>query len=77
MIPLLVLVFVMGVYPNPFIEKMDPAIKKLVSQVRPAGMTAQLPAMTGTPAGHPVMAPSAPLHAPAIPGAGVNPHEAK
>jgi NADH-quinone oxidoreductase subunit M len=74
MIPLLVLVFVMGVYPNPFIEKMDPAIKKLVSQVRPVGMTAQLPAMSGMPAGHPV---SAPLHAPANPGAGVNPHEAK
>lgn len=75
MVPLLVLVFFMGVYPNPFIEKMDPAIKKLVSQVRPAGMTAQLPvATTGMPAGHPAVAP---LDAPAHPGAAVNPHEAK
>lgn len=77
MLPLLALVFIMGVYPNPFIEKMDPAIKKLVSQVRPAGMTAQLPSMTGMPTGHPAMAPAGLPHAPAHGGAAVNPHEAK
>lgn len=30
MVPLLVLIFVMGVYPKPFIEKMDPAIQRLI-----------------------------------------------
>jgi NADH:ubiquinone oxidoreductase subunit 4 (subunit M) len=28
MIPLLILIFVMGVYPNPFIEKMTPALQE-------------------------------------------------
>jgi hypothetical protein len=32
MVPLLVMIFVMGLYPKPFIDKMDPAIKKLVAQ---------------------------------------------
>jgi NADH-quinone oxidoreductase subunit M len=41
MVPLVVLIFVMGVYPNPFIEKMDPAIQKLVAHIRPASMDAQ------------------------------------
>jgi NADH-quinone oxidoreductase subunit M len=53
MLPLLVLIFVMGLYPNPFIEKMDPAIKKLVAQTKRASMTAQIPA--ALPAGHPVV----------------------
>ena len=54
MVPLIVMIFVMGIYPKPFIDKMDPAIKKLVSQVRPASMNAQkMPeAMPATPAGH-------------------------
>ena len=34
MVPLVVLIFVMGVYPNPFIEKMTPSIKKLVAKAR-------------------------------------------
>jgi len=50
MVPLIVMIFVMGIYPKPFIDKMDPAIKKLVSQVRPASMNAQQ-----KPAGHPGM----------------------
>ena len=51
MIPLLVLIFVMGLYPNPFIEKMDPAVKKLVAQTRPKTMTAlKAPAMPAMPA---------------------------
>jgi NADH-quinone oxidoreductase subunit M len=34
MVPLIVMIFFMGLYPKPIIEKMDPAIKKLVAQVR-------------------------------------------
>jgi len=76
MVPLVALIFIMGVYPNPFIEKMEPAIKKLVVQTRPASMTAQIPAVTGLPQGHPVIAPEPAPVAPA-PAAVVNPHEAK
>jgi NADH-quinone oxidoreductase subunit M len=50
MIPLLILIFVMGVYPNPFIEKMTPAIKKVVERTRVASVApaakAELPAAT-------------------------------
>ena len=84
MVPLIVMIFVMGIYPKPFIDKMDPAIKKLVSQARPVSLTAQkmpqaMPAMpaghTGTeiPAGHPVAAPATDPHA----APANNPHEAK
>jgi NADH-quinone oxidoreductase subunit M len=55
MIPLLVMIFVMGLYPKPFIDKMDPAIKKLVTQVRPASMNAKkMPTAADqmSPAGH-------------------------
>jgi NADH-quinone oxidoreductase subunit M len=83
MVPLVALIFVMGVYPNPFIEKMDPAIKKLVAQAKIGGVTAQAPAAmpeaTGLPAGHPQIdtTTSTPA-APAVPEApAVNPHEAK
>ncbi|KAB0672051.1 NADH-quinone oxidoreductase subunit M [Oryzomonas sagensis] len=56
MVPLLALIFIMGVYPNPFIEKMDPAIQKLVAQTKPLGMSArQMPAMQGLPVGHPAI----------------------
>jgi NADH-quinone oxidoreductase subunit M len=67
------LIFVMGLYPNPFIEKMDPAIQKLVAQAKIGSATAQIPAtpaMTGLPAGHPPM--PEPVAAPVV-----NPHEAK
>jgi len=53
MVPLIILVFVMGLYPNPFIAKMDPAIQKLVAQAKPAGMTAPAPAAQAMPVGHP------------------------
>jgi NADH-quinone oxidoreductase subunit M len=84
MVPLIVMIFVMGIYPKPFIDKMDPAIKKLVSQVRPASMNAQkMPeAISSMPAGHPgsempaghpgMTQPTDPHAAPAV-----NPHEAK
>ncbi|MDA8414426.1 MAG: NADH-quinone oxidoreductase subunit M [Desulfobacteraceae bacterium] len=84
MVPLIVMIFVMGIYPKPFIDKMDPAIKKLVSQVRPLSMSAQkmseaqpsLPSgHTGIemPAGHPGMSPETDSHAAPV----ANPHEAK
>jgi len=84
MVPLIVLIFVMGLYPKPFIDKMDPAIKKLVAQVRPVTIHAQkmteaMPAMpsvqpgTEMPAGQPGTAPVADSNgAPAV-----NQHEAK
>ncbi len=84
MVPLIVMIFVMGIYPKPFIDKMDPAIKKLVSQVRPLSMSVQkmseaqpsLPSgHTGIemPAGHPGMSPETDSHAAPV----ANPHEAK
>ncbi len=83
MVPLIVMIFVMGIYPKPFIDKMDPAVKKLVSQVRPASMDAKkmpeaMPATPGghtgmeTPAGHPAAPAADPHAAPAV-----NPHDAK
>jgi NADH-quinone oxidoreductase subunit M len=86
MVPLIVMIFVMGIYPKPFIDKMDPAIKKLVTQIRPASMDAKkIPAiqpMQGMPAAHPGMEMPAghpgaqPVSEPqAVPA--VNPNEAK
>ena len=83
MVPLIVLIFVMGVYPNPFIEKMDPAIKKLVTQIRPASMNVQQSNTATPPAGHsgmPGQIPAAPAGMsqegqPAAPA--VNQHESK
>ena len=93
MVPLVVMIFVMGIYPKPFIDKMDPAIKKLVSQVRPASMNAKnMPeAMPAQPAGHTGMGMPAgqggmgmpaghtgsPEAAPHAAPPAVNPHEAK
>ena len=34
MVPLLVLIFVMGLYPKPFIDKMSPALDKMIEQSR-------------------------------------------
>lgn len=83
MVPLVVMIFVLGIYPKPFIDKMDPAVKKLVSQVRPASMNAKmmpeampaLPAGHGgeMPAGHPEAMPAVDPHA----APAVNPHEVK
>ena len=86
MVPLIVMIFFMGLYPKPFIDKMDPAIKKLVAQVRVSSVNAQvipgadqmqMPAghegMQQMPAGHPaVEASPTSTVAPAV-----NPHEAK
>ncbi len=86
MVPLLIMIFFMGLYPKPFIDKMDPAIKKLVAQVRVSSVNAQVipaatqmqmpaghPGMEQMPAGHPGMEPSsAPSVVPVV-----NPHDAK
>jgi len=56
MVPLIVLIFFMGLYPKPFIDKMDPAIQKLVAQVRIASVDAKVISdaeTTQLPAGHP------------------------
>ncbi|MDA8431067.1 MAG: NADH-quinone oxidoreductase subunit M [Geobacteraceae bacterium] len=55
MLPLIILIFVMGLYPKPFIDKMDPAIQKLVSQVRSVSTNAQSVPLQGVPMGHPAM----------------------
>jgi len=75
MVPLIVMIFVMGLYPKPFIDKMEPAIKKLVTQVRPASMTAtKAPGMSPSlPTGH--AGTEAPAGNPAMPAA-TNPHTA-
>lgn len=41
MAPLIVLIFVMGVYPNPFIEKMTPSIQKVIAKSKVQQATAQ------------------------------------
>lgn len=85
MLPLIALIFIMGVYPNPFIEKMQPAINKLIAQTKTSSVTAQLPVDQVLPVGHPVVAP-APEQNPAaeqnVPAeeatpAVINPHDAK
>lgn len=85
MLPLIALIFIMGVYPNPFIEKMQPAINKLIAQTKTSSVTAQLPVDQVLPAGHPVVAPvpeqnpAAEQNAPAEEAtpAVINPHDAK
>ena len=72
MVPLIILIFVMGVYPTPFIDKMNPAIEKLIAQTKqkqiaqlavpvqaPAAPT-MVPAAPDMPAGHPVLPPGHP-----------------
>jgi NADH-quinone oxidoreductase subunit M len=78
MVPLIVLIFVMGLYPNPFIDKMDPAIQKLIARTKPVSMTAQqMPAMQGLPAGHPAISgEAAPAVEQAVPAV-ANPNEVK
>jgi NADH-quinone oxidoreductase subunit M len=59
MVPLLIMIFFMGLYPKPFIDTMEPAVKKLVSQVRVPSATAQVIPATAQqvqmPAGQPQM----------------------
>jgi len=65
MVPLIVLIFVMGVYPNPFIEKMTPAVKKVIAKARIEPVTT---ATVVVPAAvQPEVAPALPAAAPAQP----------
>jgi NADH-quinone oxidoreductase subunit M len=70
MVPLLVMIFVLGVYPNPFIEKMTPSIKKVIAHTRIEPVTtaklaapAVAPAVDVAPADH--AAPVQPVTEPA------------
>lgn len=73
MLPLLALIFVMGLYPKPFIDKMEPAVKKLVAQ---ANTSKQQAAMSPClPVGHPEV--SAMPVAPTAPESMANPHQTK
>lgn len=56
MVPLIALIFIMGVYPNPFIEKMTPSIKKVIAQSKVKPTDAQI-AVTEQPAVPPAEAP--------------------
>ncbi|HEX8960121.1 MAG TPA: NADH-quinone oxidoreductase subunit M, partial [Geobacteraceae bacterium] len=55
MLPLLALIFIMGIYPTPFIEKMSPAIDKMIQQSKQKQVAAatqpQMPAMPMAPHG--------------------------
>jgi NADH-quinone oxidoreductase subunit M len=76
MAPLIILIFVMGVYPTPFIDKMNPAIEKLIVQtkqkqiahvavpVQVPAMPAALPGVPDMPAGHPALPPGHPVAEP-------------
>ncbi|MDD2539460.1 MAG: NADH-quinone oxidoreductase subunit M [Desulfuromonadaceae bacterium] len=93
MVPLVVLIFFIGLYPKPFIDKMEPAINKLVAQVHVSSVNAQVipdaempaghPGMEQMPVGHPGMdqlpAGHPAVDVPSTPHAEpvVNPHEAK
>ncbi len=61
MIPLLIMVFVLGIYPNPFIEKMTPAVKKIVAHTRIEPVKSA--STTTTPADSAPVVPEA-VHAP-------------
>jgi NADH-quinone oxidoreductase subunit M len=72
MAPLIILIFVMGVYPTPFIDKMNPAIEKLIvqtkqKQIAHLAVPVQAPATPDVaptapamPAGHPALPPGHP-----------------
>jgi NADH-quinone oxidoreductase subunit M len=47
MVPLLVFVFWIGVYPNTFFDKMNPALENLIKQVKSQQVTMVMPASTG------------------------------
>jgi NADH-quinone oxidoreductase subunit M len=54
MVPLIVMIFVMGLYPKPFIDKMAPSIDRMIQTTRTKQQVAvQAPAMPQAPAGMP------------------------
>jgi NADH-quinone oxidoreductase subunit M len=55
MVPLIVMIFVMGLYPKPFIDRMLPSIDKMIQITKVKQQVAvQNPAMQGMPAGMPM-----------------------
>jgi len=67
MVPLVFLIFFMGVYPRPFIDTMAPSIDKMIAQSTGKRLVAENTAPAGLPAGHPVI----PVVAPAAEAAPV------
>jgi NADH-quinone oxidoreductase subunit M len=61
MVPLVALVFIMGVYPTPFLDKMNPAIDKMIAKTKQTASLAAAPSVV----------------APALPVAGTTQPEAK
>ena len=59
MVPLLVFVFWIGVYPNTFFEKMNPSLEKLIHQVKSKQQVAMV---------QPAVIPAAPMAAPPAAG---------
>jgi NADH-quinone oxidoreductase subunit M len=57
MVPLLVFVFWIGVYPNTFFDKMNPALENLIRQVKGQQVAMVMPASTG---GHSLGSPHLP-----------------
>lgn len=72
MLPLVFLIFFMGLYPTPFTDKMGPALDKVIQQsrIRPAVQpeTMQMLPQEGLPAGHPAMPQESPAMPPGHPG---------
>jgi NADH-quinone oxidoreductase subunit M len=62
MAPLIILIFVMGIYPTPFIKKMEPAIDKMIAQSKVAkpqvATPAALPQMMMVPTAAPEVLPA-------------------
>ncbi|SNB47600.1 NADH-quinone oxidoreductase subunit M [Geobacter sp. DSM 9736] len=57
MVPLLVLIFVMGVYPNPFIDRMAPSIDKMIQQSKAKKVALVAPPATPAPQEIPAVQP--------------------
>jgi NADH-quinone oxidoreductase subunit M len=64
MAPLVVLIFVMGVYPTPFIAKMEPAIDRMISLSKAKKQVAGTQAQTALPIALPASPHALPLAAP-------------
>lgn len=75
MVPLIFLIFFMGLYPKPFIDKMSPALDKVIAQTRLTKPVAAQPQMApammpaeGQPGMMPQMPGAMPSGHPAMPG---------
>jgi NADH-quinone oxidoreductase subunit M len=61
MVPLVVMIFVMGLYPKPFIDKMTPSIDKMIQITRLKQQVVQAPVTQAMPAGMPMGHPGMPM----------------